>query len=219
MREYGVNFFMKKVISVILTLILALSMIISLQSCRSAELFSEPPALDEVRERFIYLIEESKELNTVLFGDGLPVYEDGEALTERKMVYYNNNMGDYYLVNEKSQFLTVDSIKMSVEKIYSSEYSADIYESAFDGVITGAASAYVRFYDNGNKLCQNKNATVFKITERIYDYSSMTMVEPSSGDYVNIEIDSYTVDDPTVQRLKLSFIFQNNNWYLDSPSY
>ena len=47
----------------------------------------------------------------------------------------------------------------------------------------------------------------------------MTMVEPSSGDYVNIEIDSYTVDDPTVRRLKLSFVFQNNNWYLDSPSY
>ena len=108
---------------------------------------------------------------------------------------------------------------MSIERIYSKEYSADIYESAFDGIMTGAASAYVRFYDNGSNLCQNKNASVFNITERIYDYSSMTMVEPSSGDYVNIEIDSYTVDDPTVQRLKLSFVFQNNNWYLDSPSY
>ena len=209
---------MKKTISVILALILISTLAFSMQSCKSV-MFSEPPELSEVRDRFIYLIEESKELNTVLFGEGLPVYRDGEALTERKMVYFNNNTGNYYWVNEKSQFLTVDSIKMSIEKIYSKEYSADIYESAFDGVMTGAASAYVRFYDNGSKLCQNKNATVFKITERIYDYSSMTMVEPSSGDYVNIEIDSYTVDDPTVQRLKLSFIFQNNNWYLDSPSY
>ena len=209
---------MKKVISVILTLILISTLAFSMQSCKSV-MFSEPPELSEVRERFIYLIEESKELNTVLFGEGLPVYRDGEELAERKMVYYNNNTGNYYLVNEKSPFLTVDSIKMSIERIYSKEYSADIYESAFDGIMTGAASAYVRFYDNGSNLCQNKNASVFNITERIYDYSSMTMVEPSSGDYVNIEIDSYTVDDPTVQRLKLSFIFQNNNWYLDSPSY
>ena len=209
---------MKKVISVILTLILVSTLAFSMQSCKSV-MFSDPPELSEVRERFIYLIEESKELNTVLFGEGLPVYRDGEELAERKMVYYNNNTGNYYLVNEKSRFLTVDSIKLSIEKIYSKEYSADIYESAFDGIMTGAASAYVRFYDNGNKLCQNKNASVFNITERIYDYSSMTMVEPSSGDYVNIEIDSYTVDDPTVQRLKLSFVFQNNNWYLDSPSY
>ena len=209
---------MKKVISVILTLILISTLAFSMQSCKSV-MFSDPPELSEVRERFIYLIEESKELNTVLFGEGLPVYRDGEELAERKMVYYNNNTGNYYLVNEKSPFLTVDSIKMSIERIYSKEYSADIYESAFDGIMTGAASAYVRFYDNGSNLCQNKNASVFNITERIYDYSSMTMVEPSSGDYVNIEIDSYTVDDPTVQRLKLSFIFQNNNWYLDSPSY
>ena len=209
---------MKKVISVILTLILISTLAFSMQSCKSV-MFSEPPELSEVRERFIYLIEESKELNTVLFGEGLPVYRDGEELAERKMVYYNNNTGNYYLVNEKSPFLTVDSIKMSIERIYSKEYSADIYESAFDGIMTGAASAYIRFYDNGSNLCQNKNASVFNITERIYDYSSMTMVEPSSGDYVNIEIDSYTVDDPTVQRLKLSFIFQNNNWYLDSPSY
>ena len=209
---------MKKVISVILTLILISTLAFSMQSCKSV-MFSEPPELSEVRERFIYLIEESKELNTVLFGEGLPVYRDGEELAERKMVYYNNNTGNYYLVNEKSPFLTVDSIKMSIERIYSKEYSADIYESAFDGIMTGAASAYVRFYDNGSNLCQNKNASVFNITERIYDYSSMTMVEPSSGDYVNIEIDSYTVDDPTVQRLKLSFVFQNNNWYLDSPSY
>lgn len=209
---------MKRVISVILTLILVLTAVFSMQSCKSV-MFSEPPALSEVRERFIFLIEESKELNTVLFGEGLPVYRDGEALTERKMVYFNNNTGNYYIVNEKSDFLTVDSIKIAIERIYSKEYSADIYESAFDGIMTGAASAYVRFYDNGSRLCQNKNASVFNITERIYDYSSMTMVEPSSGDYVNIEIDSYTVDDPTVRRLKLSFVFQNNNWYLDSPSY
>ena len=208
---------MKRLIGGILSLILIFSMILPMQSCD--EVISDPPELSEVRERFIYLIEESKELNIILFGKGLPVYNEDSEISDRKMVYFNNNTGNYSIVMENSEFLTVDSMKMAVEKVYSKDYAADIYESAFDGVMTGVASAYVRFYDNGKNLCQNKNATEFKISERIYDYSSMEIVEPSSGDYVNIEIDSYTVDDPTVRRIKLSFVLENNNWYLDSPSY
>ena len=36
-----------------------------------------PPPLSDVYERLVYLIEGSQDVNTFLFGEGLPVYEVG----------------------------------------------------------------------------------------------------------------------------------------------
>ena len=103
--------------------------------------------------------------------------------------------------------------------MYSKDYLSAIYESAFDGVMTGSTSAYVRFYDSSDGFMQNTNATVFKLEERIYDYSTMQLVEPSNADYINVEINSYTLSDKKINKVYLSFIYENGNWYLDSPSY
>ena len=41
----------------------------------TAILLTRLPRLDEeMKDRFVYLIEESKDMNTVFFGAGLPVY-------------------------------------------------------------------------------------------------------------------------------------------------
>jgi hypothetical protein len=77
----------------------------------------------------------------------------------------------------------------------------------------------VRFYDNGEWLYQNTNATDFGLSERIYDYSTMKIVEPSVADYVNVSVESYSLSDPTVREVFLSFVYENGNWYLDSPTY
>jgi hypothetical protein len=198
----------------IVILSLVLITILSSVSCAG-----KVPELDGVKERFVYLIEESKKLNTLFFGTGLPVYRRNELLSERKIIYMTDEYAGYNRVTEQSPYLSVDEMKRACEQIYSEDYRSDLYESAFDGVMTGDSTAYVRFYDDGEWLYQNINATDFKLSERIYDYSTMKIIEPYSADYINVSIESYTLSDSTKRTVYLSFIYENGNWYLDSPTY
>jgi hypothetical protein len=94
---------------------LLLSMLLALlPSCSQGE----PPNLDEVKDRFIYLIEESKELNVTFFGAGLPVYEREGDLSERKKIYFNDDVYGYDLVSEHSKYNSPEQIKSDAERIF-----------------------------------------------------------------------------------------------------
>jgi hypothetical protein len=178
------------------------------------------PPLEEVKDRIVYLIEGSKEINTLFFGKGLPVYERESLLSETLGVYYDDQYAAYNRVIETSGYVSADDMKRAAERIYSTEYLAAIYETAFDGFMTGNSSAYLRFYETSEWLFQNRTASDFNLTERIYDYSTIEIVKPSSGEYLNITIESYTVDDPeTRQTISLGLVFERGNWYLDTPTY
>ena len=202
-------------IRIILFALLISILLLSLPSCSQ----SEPPRLDDVKDRFVYLIEESKELNILFFGAGLPVYEREHELSERRQIYFNDDVYGYDIISEQSEYKSADQIKADAKKIFSSEYLSAIYESAFDGLVVGDSGAYIRFYDNGSNLYQNTYATDFKINERIYDYSTMKIIDPSNATYVNVSIDSYLIDDDVNTTVYLSFSYENGNWYLDSPTY
>ncbi len=177
------------------------------------------PKLDDVKENFIYLIEGSRELNHVFFGIGLPVYRRGDSLSERKMVYFTDELPGYNRVMESSSYFSVDEIKADAERIYSADYLSALYESAFDGIIIGNSGAYLRFYDNGEWLYQNASATDFGLSERIYDYSTMKIVKPSEANYVNVSIECYSLANQNRVEYILSFVFENGGWRLDSPTY
>ena len=203
----------KKIISLLLT-VFTLLMALSLLSCSG-----NAPELENVKERFIYLIENSKELNTIYFGKGLPVYDRDGILAQEKGIYYVDEYTSYDRVMENSRYLSIDELKERSEEIYSTEYLSALYETAFDGVMTGNASAYLRFYEASDWIFQNTYATDFEIGERIYDYSTMQIVTPSNKEYVNITIDSYTLNDGKKNTVQLTFVYERGNWYLDSPTY
>ncbi len=203
----------KRIISLILAVFTMLGAI-SLISCSG-----NSPELDEVKERFVYLIENSKELNMIYFGSGLPVYQREGILAEQKGVYYNDELTSYDRVMENSRYLSIDEIKERSEEIYSTEYLSALYETAFDGVMTGSSAAYLRFYEAYDWIYQNTYATDFELSERIYDYSTMQIVKPSNSEYINITVDSYTLEDKTIKTVSLTFVYERGNWYLDSPTY
>ena len=205
----------KRLISGIFAVIFALLSVLSLASCSK----STAPELDDVKERLVYLIEESKELNVIFFGIGLPVYRRDTAISDRKTVYTNESLGGYDRLSENSQYITIDAMKTEAEKIYSKEYIAALYEGAFDGVLTGNTGAYLRFYDDGKYLYQNSTLYDFTVNERIYDYSTMKIIEPSSADYINVKVESYSLASKERIEITLSFTFENGDWYLDSPTY
>ena len=203
-----------KKLTTLVALTLVLLLVLPLAGCAGTA-----PSLDTLNERFVYLIEESKELNTLFFGKGLPVFRRDESLSDRKMIYYVDEVSGYDRVMENSPYYSIDEMKAKAELVFSKDYLSDLYESAFDGIMMDDSSAYLRFYDNGEWLHQNTNAMDFGLSERIYDYSTMKIVEPSTTDYVNISIESYTLADPTRREVSLSFVYENGNWFLDSPTY
>ena len=197
-------------------LILALVLIIALPlvSCKG-----NSPQIDNVRENFIYLIEESRELNHIFFGAGLPVYSREDALTEQKMVYFIDELPGFDRINENSEYLSVEEIKADAEKIYSKDYLLALYESAFDGILVGDRGSYIRFYEGDDWLYQNTNATDFNLSEKIFDYSTMEIAEPSTSEYVNVRIECYSISDGARREYILSFVLQDGGWRLDSPTY
>ena len=204
---------MKRIIVICLIIITLLSTT-SLISCSR-----RAPELEDVRERFIYLIENSKKVNMIFFGSGLPVYDREGVIATEKGIYYNDELPAYNRVMEMSSYLTVEEMKQLSNEIYSTEYMVALYETAFEGVMTGSTSAYLRFLETSNWIYQNRYATDYKLSDRIYDYSTMEIVKPSNGEYVNITIESYTLEDRTRKTVLLTFVYERGNWYLDSPTY
>ncbi len=205
---------MKKRIAAAALAFLIVMIALSVSSCSG-----KAPELDDVRDRIVYLIEGSKEINVLLFGDGLPTYERDGILENELGIYYNDQYTSYNRVMENARYDGVDDMKAAAERIYSEEYLSAIYESAFDGFLTGSSSAYVRFLETEEWLFQNRGATSFTLTERIYDYSTIEIVKPSSDKYMNITIECYTLENKVRKTLSLSFVYERGNWYLDTPTY
>ena len=60
------------------------------------------------------------------------------------------------------------------------------------------------------------------ITAPIVDDSettTMRIVKPSSADYITVEIDSHIENDSTILPVKLSIVYENGQWLLDTPTY
>ena len=205
----------KRILASVLALVMCFCSVAALSSCQN----SNAPVLDDVKERLVYLIEESKELNVIFFGVGLPVFRRESALSDRKMIYVSDNLSGYDRLSENSQHVTIDSIKYAAEQVYSEEYLAAVYESAFDGILTNNDGAYLRLYDDGNYLYQNTDLYGFTVNERIYDYSTMEIIAPSSADYINVTVESYSVGNSERITITLSFTFERGDWYLDCPTY
>ncbi len=202
----------KKIVCIALALVICASTLFSLTSC------SALPEINSIKDRFIYLIEQSKQLNVIFFGVGLPTYDRENELTIRRGIYYDDKLPAYNTLTNFTPYYNADGIKQKAQAVFSEDYLDLIYESAFDGVLS-SGSSYLRFYELEGKLYQSKDAKDFDISERIYDYSTMQIVKPSNGEYINIMIQSYTVDNPKPRTVSLSFTFERGDWYLDSPTY
>jgi hypothetical protein len=179
---------------------------------------SSLPDIEPLKDRFIYLIEGSRELNVIFFGKGLPVYDREGILSDRKGVYSSDLLPAYDTLTEKSPYFTVDSIKERAEQLFSESYLDLIYESAFDGVVASGGT-YLRFYEYEGKIYQSSSATDFDLSERFYDYSTMKIVTPSNNEYINVTVITYTSDNKKPKEITLSFAFERGDWYLDCPTY
>ena len=198
----------------LLCLCLCLVSLLSTASCGR-----KPPEINDVSERFIYLIERSVEINDVLFGAGIPVYKRDALITDKRQIYFGVYQSNYELSMEQSRYFDVEGMKADVEEIFSSNYLKALYETAFDGVLF-SDGAYLRFYQEGSKFYQTIGMDNFKYQRKIYDYSTMKIVKPSDDDFVTVEIEAYDIGMSHKRRvIEITFVKENGEWYLNSPTY
>ena len=186
---------------------------------------SEPPPLEDVRERFVQLIEDSQEINDIFFGEGLPTYARDSK--ENEILYYGFFGYDAYeIVRADCPYQNVSQIKEQAEGVYSKQYLDDIYVMAFDGYADEnsdkvTTARYLHAGEYFLKYAQGEEDPFrFLPGKRLYRYDTMEIGALSSEEAVNLEIDSYLEgDEDNVLRVTLRFVLQNGEWYLDTPTY
>ncbi len=204
-----------KIISIALLVALVLTCVGIFAYCR----INKAPELEDVRDRFIYLVEGSKQINEIFFGDGLPVYVRESDLSEERFIYIGQQNKGYEKVMEVSPYLMLDEMKEAAQRIYSSAYCEQLFESCFDGVVVDGMTL-LEYVEIDEWLYQSTARDTLVENERIYLYDTMKIVRPSNKEYINVEIESYLINNPDKKETeRLSFAFEDGNWYLDTPTY
>jgi len=187
------------------------------------------PTVDEVYDRVVELVESSYRLNTVLYGEGLPVYAEDSTYAEIQHLYFGTSvpLGYEVVAEQYALYGSVDEIKAAAEQIYSKRYLEEIvYPAVFDGLAVqdgmgGVAYSHAKIYPENDKLYRDRDATVYlKNGLRMYDYSTMKVVYPSTPKHVIVTMNSWLPNNPSkIDVIKLHLRLQDDGlWYLDSFS-
>lgn len=209
---------MKRISRIFLILLILLTVIMT--SCCDA--VREPaPAIDEVYDRLVQVIEASHEVNVLLFGAGLPVYPRGDAEDLLVHRYYGVTDNGQQFVTPYAKYASIAEMQTAIAAVYSTEYRESLYESLFTGYAADGMSVVMpaRFSEDEKFLYMSRYVSPLVEGVRVYDYASMEIVEYSHASRLRVSIRSYTEDRPAEWKtVYLSFVYENGDWYLDSPS-
>lgn len=209
---------MKRIITLLLALVLLAGAAWGLSSCSASE---SAPELDTVYDRLVQVIEASHEVNVLLFGAGLPVYPRGDAEDELVHRYYGVADNGQQFVTPYAKYASIAEMQAAIAAVYSTEYRESLYESLFTGYAADEMSVVMpaRFSEDDRFLYMSKYVDPLVDGMRVYDYASMEIVSYSHSSRLRVSINSYTEDRPEEwKRVYLSFVYENGDWYLDSPS-
>ena len=192
----------------IICLILAVVTVLSLASCGVSKADAE-----EITAAAKELIEASYEINEIYFGKGLKV-TNTEVLANTS----------YWYVTDDCGYSSMDEIKAATAKVYSTDYCNDyLFLIGFEGIKNvdeeQSDIASARFKeDTKGKLCQNKSISENGLElNRTYDFSTIT-VEKCVRNSATIQVQSL-VNGEKDQIIKLTLVYENDQWRLNTPTY
>ena len=209
---------MKRILTVLLALLLMAGALLGLASCSASE---PAPDLDEVYDRLVQVIETSHEVNVLLFGAGLPVYPRGDAEDELIHRYYGLSDESREYVTPYAKYASIAEMQTAIAAVYSTEYRESLYESLFTGYAADEMSVIMpaRFSEDERYLYMSRYVDPLVEGVRVYDYAAMEIVSYSHSSRLRVAIPSYSEEYPDQWKtVYLTFVYENGDWYLDSPS-
>ena len=209
---------MRRILTVLLALSLLGGIVLGLGSCSASE---SAPEIDEVYDRLVQVIEASHDVNVLLFGAGLPVYPRGDAEDALVHRYYGMSDESIEYVTPYAKYGSIAEMQTAIAAVYSTEYRESLYESLFTGYAAGEMSVIMpaRFSEDDRFLYMSRYVDPLVSGVRVYDYARMEITEYSHASRLRVAIPSYTEDRPDEWKtVYLSFVYENGDWYLDSPS-
>ena len=209
---------MKRILTLLLAVLMLAGSVMGLASCSASE---PAPDIDQVYDRLVQVIEASHEVNVLLFGAGLPVYPRGDAEDELVHRYYGVTDNGQQFVTPYAKYASIAEMQTAIAAVYSTEYRESLYESLFTGFAADEMSVVMpaRFSEDERFLYMSKYVDPLVDGVRVYDYASMEIVSYSHSSRLRVSVNSYTEDRPEEwKRVYLSFVYENGDWYLDSPS-
>jgi hypothetical protein len=208
---------MKKILSLLLTVALLCGAVVGLSACSGGN----PPPLEDVYDRIVTVVEASHEVNVLLFGAGLPVYPRGDAEDDLIHRYYGVADDSREYVTPYTKYKSIDQMQSAIAAVYSVRYRESLYETLFTGYADGDIMTVMpaRFQEDERALYQSKYVESLVSGVRVYDYAAMEIVGGSNATRIRVAIPSYSESKPDLwTTVTLSFVYENGDWYLDSPS-
>lgn len=167
---------------------------------------------DEVKGVLPTLVENSKVLNEIYFGEG---FDEDKSIAESAVAGY------YYCDTSEYGLHSVLEIKEATEKVFTPEYAEILYQAAFEGVTTDSAVKGARFVEGEMGLMQSKSDEVYELSDREFDYESVTVTKSNSKS-VTVTVDTYVggEKDETLTVIVKRYGEEGSYSYLlDSPTY
>ena len=192
----------------IILILLSVIMLLSLASCKKAELIPDAQAQTILAE----LLPKAEEINDIIWGAGLPV-EPGqdEALNTVTAAQYRTVASD-------APYQSTEELKAAIAEFYSDAFIENTinyacFEGADDALEDTEAQMYPRYKDN------DAGVLIVDITNPGFEIS--TEIDPASAKVVSAESDiKQTLEVETNNgKIKIVIVKQDSGWRLDTPTY
>lgn len=167
----------------------------------------------EITAHLPALIEASKPLNEIYFGEGYPPRGDASLPGD----------GYFYADTAFYGFESIEQIKEATEQVFTPEYSAVLYAAAFDGLVgEDGAVSLPRYAEGELGLMQYMGATVYALADRRYDFDTLKLKKASkSRATVSVETEDESGVRVTVELILVRTVGEDGSvsYRLDSPTY
>lgn len=198
-------------------LFLTLAMLVCpLTSCKDA---GPAPALEDIYDEVVALIEASHSVNDAVFGQGLPVHAIDSDYALEHHIYKDTDYATYQYVTADSPFHSTGAIKAALLAVYSADYVESLSSVLFDGFAMGTKIVHAQLYEQNGYLMQRTDYEPLFTQKRIYDYSSMRLVKPSNAQHLTIEVKSHLEGEDATVTDTLSLVLEEDGWRLDEPTF
>ncbi len=163
--------------------------------------------------------------------------------SQYEYVYDSDSDKHYDYVRVDCPYQDLESIQALAESVYTQGYLkgdnwkegdlayGGVYAAMFDGFAMGTEIIYARYRIDdsidGFYLLKSNEFEPYFTEHKTYDYSTMKIVRPSKAELVNVEItangryiDYENFEVKTGEHtVTLTFVFENGEWRLDTPTY